>query len=102
MRSNDAARLELASVRGSKALLILTDGFHTGSAHSRRQAADEAHKTEATVYARRSKVWMVCSPGAFASARGGSNLIELKLPALEGLDGVQFCAILATGIRLGE
>ncbi|HTX35288.1 MAG TPA: VWA domain-containing protein [Bryobacteraceae bacterium] len=47
----DAARLKLLPLTGSKALLILTDGFDTGSTHTWRQAADEAHKAEATVYA---------------------------------------------------
>lgn len=47
----DAARLKLLAVTGTKALLILTDGFDTGSTHTWRQAADEAHKAEATVYA---------------------------------------------------
>ena len=47
----DAARLKLRSAAGNKALLILTDGFDTGSTHTWRQAADEAHRADATVYA---------------------------------------------------
>jgi VWFA-related protein len=47
----DAARLKLREIAGNKALLILTDGFDTGSTHTWRQAADEAHRAEATVYA---------------------------------------------------
>lgn len=47
----DAARLQLRAAPGNKALLILTDGFDTGSTHTWRQAADETHKADATVYA---------------------------------------------------
>ena len=47
----DAARLKLKPLPGPKALLILTDGFDSGSTHTWRQAADEAHKADATIYA---------------------------------------------------
>jgi hypothetical protein len=47
----DAARLKLRPLTGNKALLILTDGFDSGSARTWRQAADEAHKADTTVYA---------------------------------------------------
>jgi Ca-activated chloride channel homolog len=47
----EAARLKLRPLKGTKALLILTDGFDTGSTHTWRQAADEAHRADATVYA---------------------------------------------------
>ncbi len=47
----DTARLKLSSIAGNKALLILTDGFDSGSPHTWRQAADEAERAETTVYA---------------------------------------------------
>jgi len=47
----DAARLKLRSITGSKALLILTDGFDSGSTHTWHQAADELHKADAAAYA---------------------------------------------------
>lgn len=47
----DAARLRLHTLNGDKALLILTDGFDSGSAYSWRQAADAANRAEASVYA---------------------------------------------------
>ena len=47
----DAARLKLQGVRGNKALLLLTDGFDTGSVRSWRQAAAAAQKADAVVYA---------------------------------------------------
>lgn len=47
----DATRLKLRSLPGSKALLILTDGFDSGSTHTWRQAADEVHREDASVYA---------------------------------------------------
>jgi len=47
----DSARSQLQPLTGTKALLILTDGFDTGGVHTWRQAADEAHKAGATVYA---------------------------------------------------
>ena len=47
----DAARLKLRPLTGNKALLILTDGFDTGSTHSANEALDEVQKSGATVYA---------------------------------------------------
>ena len=46
----EAARLKLRPLTGDKALLILTGGFDSGSTHTWRQAADEAHRADATVY----------------------------------------------------
>ncbi len=47
----DTTRLKLGRITGNKALLILTDGFDSGSPHTWRQAADEAERAETTVYA---------------------------------------------------
>jgi VWFA-related protein len=47
----DAARLKLRLPAGNKALLILTDGFDTGSTHSWHQAADEVQRAGGTLYA---------------------------------------------------
>lgn len=47
----DAARFKLRQLRGAKALLVLTDGFDSGSLRTWGQAADEVHKSEAAVYA---------------------------------------------------
>ena len=47
----DAARLKLRGVRGNKALLLLTDGFDTGSAHNWNEAAEAAQKADTSVYA---------------------------------------------------
>lgn len=47
----DAARLKLASLAGNKAVLLLTDGFDTGSPRTWREAAAEAQKAGAAVYA---------------------------------------------------
>ncbi len=47
----DAARLKMRAIKGNKALLLITDGFDTGSVHSWRDAADEVHKAEVAVYA---------------------------------------------------
>jgi VWFA-related protein len=47
----DAARLKLRGVRGNKALLLLTDGFDTGSARTWNEAAAAAQKADAVVYA---------------------------------------------------
>lgn len=44
-------RLKLNPVKGAKALLILTDGFDSGSTHTLNQALDELHKAGATAYA---------------------------------------------------
>jgi len=48
---SDAARLKLQGVRGNKALLLLTDGYDTGSARTWSEAAAAAQKADATVYA---------------------------------------------------
>jgi hypothetical protein len=45
------AHTDLQPAAGNKALLILTDGFDVGSAHSWKQAADAAHQAGAAVYA---------------------------------------------------
>lgn len=47
----DAARPKLSQVKGNKALLLLTDGFDTGSVRSWSEAAAEAQKVDAAVYA---------------------------------------------------
>jgi len=47
----DTAGLKLHSLTGNKALLILTDGFDSGSTHSWHQAADAANRANASVYA---------------------------------------------------
>jgi VWFA-related protein len=62
----DAARLKLRPLTGNKALLILTDGFDTGSTHTWQQAAAEAHRADAAVYA-------IQYPGGF----GGTFAPEL-------------------------
>lgn len=47
----DAARLKLRPLTGNKALLLLTDGFDSGSTHTWNEAVDEAHRADTTVYA---------------------------------------------------
>jgi hypothetical protein len=47
----DAAQRKLRPLKGNKALLILTDGFDSGSTHTWHQAADEVHRADATLYA---------------------------------------------------
>ena len=47
----DAARVKLRAAAGPKALLLITDGFDTGSTHPWTQAAAEVHQADATVYA---------------------------------------------------
>ena len=47
----ETARVRMSSLTGSKALLILTDGFDSGSSHAWRQAADEAARAATVVYA---------------------------------------------------
>lgn len=47
----DAARLKLRGVRGNKALLLLTDGFDTGSVRTWSEAAAAAQKADTVVYA---------------------------------------------------
>jgi VWFA-related protein len=47
----DSARLKLRGARGSKALLLLTDGFDTGSVRAWSEAAAAAQKADTVVYA---------------------------------------------------
>jgi Ca-activated chloride channel family protein len=47
----DAARIKLQPLTGNKALLILTDGFDSGSTHSWNQAADAVSRSDASLYA---------------------------------------------------
>ena len=47
----DAARLKLRSQTGTKGLLVLTDGFDTGSTRTVREAADEVNRAGASLYA---------------------------------------------------
>ena len=47
----DMARLKLLSIRGNKAILLLTDGFDTGSPHTFTAAATEVQRAGAAVYA---------------------------------------------------
>jgi VWFA-related protein len=46
----DAASIKLKPLSGTKALLILTDGFDSGSSHTWNQAADAVNKAGASVY----------------------------------------------------
>ena len=47
----DAARLKLGGVHGNKALLLLTDGFDTGSLHTWSEAASAALRADTVIYA---------------------------------------------------
>ena len=47
---HDAARIKLKPLSGTKALLILTDGFDSGSSHTWNQAADAVNNAGASVY----------------------------------------------------
>jgi VWFA-related protein len=47
----DAARIRLKPQNGNKAILMLTDGFDSGSTHTWRQAADAAGDANTRVYA---------------------------------------------------
>jgi len=47
----DAARIKLQPLTGNKALLILTDGFDSGSTHTWNQAADAVSRADASLYA---------------------------------------------------
>jgi VWFA-related protein len=47
----DAARLRLRAITGNKALLILTDGFDSGSTHTWHQTADAVTTADASLYA---------------------------------------------------
>jgi len=62
----DAARLKLQGVRGNKALLLLTDGFDTGSVRTWSEAASAAQKADTAVYAIQ-----------YRSASGGSYTPQL-------------------------
>jgi VWFA-related protein len=46
----DAAHLKLQPVTGNKALLLLTDGFDTGSTHTWNQAAEAVNRADASLY----------------------------------------------------
>jgi len=48
---HDAARIKLQPLTGNKALLILTDGFDSGSTHSWSQAAEAVSRADASLYA---------------------------------------------------
>src|SRR5262249_31748873 len=48
---HDAAGLAMRDLAGSKALLLLTGGFDSGSSYTWREAADEAHRADVSVYA---------------------------------------------------
>jgi VWFA-related protein len=65
----DTARLKLRPLTGNKAILILTDGFDTGSTHTLAQTIDEAQRADAAVYA-------IEYPGALGS-RYAPNLYRL-------------------------
>jgi VWFA-related protein len=47
----DAVRLKLRSRTATKVLLVLTDGFDSGSTRAMREAADEVNKVGASLYA---------------------------------------------------
>jgi len=47
----ETARLKLAGIPGNKALLIMSDGFDSGSAHTVEQAAREVQGADASLYA---------------------------------------------------
>jgi VWFA-related protein len=47
----DAARLKMRRAKGNKALLLLTDGFDTGSVRTWSEAATAAQKADTAVYA---------------------------------------------------
>lgn len=47
----DAARLRLRALTGNKALLILTNGFDSGSIHTWHQTADAVTTADASLYA---------------------------------------------------
>lgn len=64
-----AAKLKLRQATGRKALLLLTDGFDTGSNHTPNEARDEAHKADAAVYA-------IQYPGGFGG-KFAPDLVQL-------------------------
>lgn len=47
----DAARIKLQTIMGNKALLILTDGFDSGSTHTWSQTAQAVTRADASLYA---------------------------------------------------
>jgi VWFA-related protein len=47
----DAAQIKLHPLSGNKALLVLTDGFDSGSTHNWKEAVDAVHRADASVYA---------------------------------------------------
>jgi VWFA-related protein len=47
----DAARIKLQPLTGNKALLILTDGFDSGSTRGWNEAADAVNRADASLYA---------------------------------------------------
>jgi Ca-activated chloride channel family protein len=47
----DTARLKLGPVKGNKAILLLTDGFDTGSPHTFAAAAAEVQRAGSAIYA---------------------------------------------------
>jgi VWFA-related protein len=47
----DAAQIKLHSLSGNKALLVLTDGFDSGSTHNWKDAVDAVQRAGASVYA---------------------------------------------------
>jgi VWFA-related protein len=83
-----AARMKLQPPTGSAALLILTDGFDTGSTHSLNEALDEVHKAGAAAYAIRyqSGFGGRSAPGLsrLAAASGG----QVFQPPKGGLDAI--------------
>jgi hypothetical protein len=86
----DAARLRLLPITGNKALLILTDGFDTGSTHTWHQAADEAHRADASVYAIQypsgfggtfaPDLYRLVGETGGASFRAGGDYVSNRLP----------------------
>jgi Ca-activated chloride channel family protein len=73
----DAASIKMRPLTGNKALLILTDGFDTGSTYTWQQAADAAGKADANVYAiqYRSGFGRSFAPGLYrlVEAAGGTT-----------------------------
>jgi len=47
----DAAKTKLSAIHGNKVLLVLTDGFDSGSSHSWRQAAEALQQADSSMYA---------------------------------------------------
>jgi Ca-activated chloride channel family protein len=74
----DTARLKLRPLTGAKAILLLTDGFDTGSTHTFAQAIAEAQRADTAVYA-------IQYPGALGS-RYAPDLFRL----VSGTAGASF------------